>query len=129
MSTQWKVHFNLGIVEMHHKNFDKSKWHFDRALEIDPNYCEVDMQYGILAWEHHKNPNQAVQHFTKALKCKYTTAKSAESLHKIYQTLITVYPSNYFYVEQVQTPAFRLCKSPTDLFYYHLQSGQTFLTR
>lgn len=86
-----KVHFNQAIMAMDRKDFSKARFHLRRTREIEPNYCEVDLQIGILAWEEAKDPNRAVTSFKLALNCVYTKVKAVENLHAIYQALTSAF--------------------------------------
>eukprot|EP01122_Echinamoeba_exundans_P009807 TRINITY_DN352_c0_g1_i1.p1 TRINITY_DN352_c0_g1~~TRINITY_DN352_c0_g1_i1.p1 ORF type:complete len:772 (+),score=74.37 TRINITY_DN352_c0_g1_i1:229-2316(+) len=117
-----KVHYNQGIMAMDRKNFTQARFHFRRTREIEPMHCELDLQYGILAWEDKKDPNEAVKYFKLALGCIYTKVKAVENLHTIYQALTQIFPDNFFYVEQ-WADILRSLDREDDAYHHYVQCG------
>lgn len=88
-----KIHFNLGILRTQQKQWAKSKNHFRRVLEIEPNYCEVNYRRALM-YIGQNMYQPAIIDLTAALDCIYTRADSANALHAIYKALMEADPAN-----------------------------------
>lgn len=48
---QFRTYYNLGLIENLHKNKDKAKDYFSKALDENENYCPAYHQLGLLSYE------------------------------------------------------------------------------
>jgi tetratricopeptide (TPR) repeat protein len=94
-----KVHFNTGIMCRRYKDWSQSIYHFKRAKEIEPRYCDVDYEMGVSYWSDGK-VNDGIDMMKKGIDCKYSAVRAVQSLHTIYSELFRVYPTNFHYQTQ-----------------------------
>lgn len=83
-----KVLFNLAVLRDKQNQFNEAKQLLHRIREIDPSYCEVDFEFGLLEFKENANVQRTIHYLKKAVQCIYTRAKALENLQKIYNALI-----------------------------------------
>ncbi|KAH3761101.1 protein O-mannosyl-transferase TMTC1 [Pelomyxa schiedti] len=86
-----KVQYILGTQALHSENFQTAITHFQRALQIEPIYCDVWHSLGISYWRL-SDFKTGLQFMRQGLDCKYTEVVAAESLHTIYTELLKYNP-------------------------------------
>lgn len=98
---QQRTHYNLGVIELGRKNPLAASSQFNKALEIDPNYCPAHFKLAEISY---KNGN-----YTKALD-RYkdagmgTCTNSPEPLHGQIETLVQLgrYPAALERLKEMQ---------------------------
>ena len=82
-----KVQLNSGILRRRKDDWEAAMQHFDRALEIEPDYCECKYWMGRTLLDM-GNSEGGSELLRDAISCKWVTAEAAEALFRVFQVRI-----------------------------------------
>jgi hypothetical protein len=84
-----KVQLNSGILRRRKDDWGGAMRHFDRALEIEPDYCECKYWMGRTHLDM-GNLETGSELLRDAISCKWVTAEAAEALFRVFQARINL---------------------------------------
>ena len=87
-----KVQHNLGILEMRRNDFPAAIRHLERAMIIDPSYCDPNFSLGKALLQTGMMQD-SVERLVLALDCKWTRVQSLELLEALSKSWIQRDPS------------------------------------
>lgn len=82
-----KVQLNSGILRRRRGDWEGAMRHFDRAMEIEPDYCECKYWMGRTHLDR-GDVEAGSKLLRDAISCKWVTAEAAEALFQVFQARI-----------------------------------------
>ncbi len=79
-----EIHYELGIQAQQVGNVQQAYKEFQKALELDPDYPEAHNAIGILLHLSFNRPEEAIQHYNKALEVRPGFSEVKTNLANVY---------------------------------------------
>jgi tetratricopeptide (TPR) repeat protein len=106
-----KLNLQIAKLYLNDQNFTAAQFHIDRALSIDPTFCDISHQRALLALVAHADFEEAIVHLLDSLKCVYTLASSWKLLSQIWEERMRSSPKDFALVSTIGDQCYEAGKS------------------
>jgi hypothetical protein len=94
-----KLNYQVSKIFINNGSYIKAQTYLDTARELDPDFCDIGYQYGLLNAMYLNDVETAINYFADNLKCIYSSKSSMDALNQIWAQQISLNPQNYRLLE------------------------------
>lgn len=96
-----KLHLQVAKIRLNENNPKLARKLVNKALEIDPDFCDIGYQDAILKIVYENDLEGGLKAAAKNLRCIYTNMQSLELLQKIWSQQVSGSPNNAHLLENI----------------------------
>jgi tetratricopeptide (TPR) repeat protein len=94
-SNSAKLQLQVAKLHMNDGEHVQARERVDRALEIDPDFCDIGYQEALLKLFHERDIHGAMEAAADNLECVFTNTKSWELLNKVWEMQLQEVPAGH----------------------------------